>query len=193
MNPNRTAGKPIRMSLYSLTRVGGRGGGGKGGGMWRGKLLFQRMTLFVGNVSFTPFEEINSPTSYDFSTAIENISLCYHIMMLRFPNLTTSISCPIQNDNTFLIKYSISILQDMSWINYDSELKEGIASRSLMRLIGVLNFLSNTEWQHFFFDQVLLSYNHSISILQDVSWMNYDTKVRGDRFSLSYETCNSHH
>lgn len=116
MNPNRTAGKPIRMSLYSLTRVGGGegGGGGKGGGMWRGKLLFQRMTLLVGNVSFTPFEEINSPTSYDFSTAIENISLCYHIMMLRFPNLTTSISCPIQNDNTFLIKYSISILQDMS-------------------------------------------------------------------------------
>ena len=119
MNPNRTAGKPIRMSLYSLTRVGGGGGGeggggGKGGGMWRGKLLFQRMTLFVGNVSFTPFEEINSPTSYDFSTAIENISLCYHIMMLRFSNLTTSISSPIQNDNTFLIKYSISILQDMS-------------------------------------------------------------------------------
>ena len=117
MNPNRTAGKPIRMSLYSLTRVGGGGeggGGGKGGGIWRGKLLFQRMTLFVGNVSFTPFEEINSPTSYDFSTAIENISLCYHIMMLRFSNLTTSISCPIQNDNTFLIKYSISILQDMS-------------------------------------------------------------------------------
>ena len=25
MNPNRTAGKPIRMSLYSLTRVGGGG------------------------------------------------------------------------------------------------------------------------------------------------------------------------
>lgn len=112
MNPNRTAGKPIRMSLYSPTRVGG--GGGKGGGMWRGKLFLQRMTLLVGNVSFTPFEEINSPTSYDFSTAIENISLCYHIMMLRFSNLTTSISCPIQNDNTFLIKYSISILQDMS-------------------------------------------------------------------------------
>ena len=151
MNPNRTAGKPIRMSLYSLTRVGGGGGEEeKGCGMWRGKLLFQRMTLLVGNVSFTPFEEINSPTSYDFSTAIENISLCYHIMMLRFPNLTTSISCPIQNDNTFLIKYSISILQDMSWINYDNELKEGITSRSLMRLIGVLNFLSNTEWQHFF-------------------------------------------
>ena len=30
MNPNRTAGKPIRMSLYSLTRVGGGGGGGGG-------------------------------------------------------------------------------------------------------------------------------------------------------------------
>ena len=45
----------------------------------------------------------------------------------------------------------------------------------------------------FFFDQLLLSYNHSISILQDVSWMNYDTKVRWDRFSLSYETRNSHH
>lgn len=114
MNPNRTAGKPISMSPPPPIRMGGGGGGGKGGGMWRGKLLFQRMTLFVGNVSFTPFEEINSPTSYDFSTAIENISLCYHIMMLRFPNLTTSISCPIQNDNTFLIKYSISILQDMS-------------------------------------------------------------------------------
>lgn len=113
MNPNRTAGKPISMSPPPPYAWGG-GGGGKGGGMWRGKLLFQRMTLLVGNVSFTPFEEINSPTSYDFSTAIENISLCYHIMMLRFPNLTTSISCPIQNDNTFLIKYSISILQDMS-------------------------------------------------------------------------------
>lgn len=61
MNPNRTAGKPIRMSLYSLTRVGGGGGGGKGGVMWRGKLLFQRMTLLVGNVSFTPFEEIKFP------------------------------------------------------------------------------------------------------------------------------------
>lgn len=113
MNPNRTAGKPISMSPPPPYAWGG-GGGGKGGGMWRGKLLFQRMTLLVGNVSFTPFEEINSPTSYDFSTAIENISLCYHIMMLRFSNLTTSISCPIQNDNTFLIKYSISILQDMS-------------------------------------------------------------------------------
>lgn len=33
MNPNRTAGKPIRMSLYSLTRVGGGGGGG-GKGVW---------------------------------------------------------------------------------------------------------------------------------------------------------------
>ena len=34
MNPNRTAGKPIRMSLYSLTRGGGGGGGGgkRGGG-----------------------------------------------------------------------------------------------------------------------------------------------------------------
>lgn len=32
--------------------------------MWRGKLLFQRMTLFVGNVSFTPFEEIDSPTKH---------------------------------------------------------------------------------------------------------------------------------
>lgn len=127
MNPNRTAGKPI--SISPPIRMGG-GRRRKRGGMWRGKLLFQRMTLLVGNVSFTPFEEINSPTSYDFSTAIENISLCYHIMMLRFPNLTTSISCPIQNDNTFLIKYSISILQDMSWINYDNELKEGIASRS---------------------------------------------------------------
>lgn len=112
MNPNRTAGKPISMSPPPY--AWGGGGGRKGGGMWRGKLLFQRMTLLVGNVSFTPFEEINSPTSYDFSTAIENISLCYHIMMLRFSNLTTSISSPIQNDNTFLIKYSISILQDMS-------------------------------------------------------------------------------
>ena len=30
MNSNRTAGKPIRMSLYSLTRLGGGRGGGKG-------------------------------------------------------------------------------------------------------------------------------------------------------------------
>lgn len=63
MNPNRTAGKPIRMSLYSLTRVGGEEEE-KGCGMWRGKLLFQRMTLLVGNVSFTPFEEIDSPTKH---------------------------------------------------------------------------------------------------------------------------------
>ena len=114
MNPNRTAGKPISIFPPPHTHGGGGEEEEKGCGMWRGKLLFQRMTLLVGNVSFTPFEEINSPTSYDFSTAIENISLCYHIMMLRFSNLTTSISSPIQNDNTFLIKYSISILQDMS-------------------------------------------------------------------------------
>ena len=46
MNPNRTAGKPIRMSLYSLTRVGGgRGGGGgeeeKGVGCGEGNYSFK--------------------------------------------------------------------------------------------------------------------------------------------------------
>lgn len=103
MNPNRTAGKPIRMSLYSLTRLGGgggEGGGGKGGGMWRGKLLFQRMTLLVGNVSFTPFEEIDSPTK--------------HITLLSHYDVTFSKS-------------------------------------------HYINFLSNTERQHFF-DKILNFY-----------------------------------
>ena len=44
MNPNRTAGKPIRMSLYSLTRVGGGRGGGeeeKGVGCGEGSYSFK--------------------------------------------------------------------------------------------------------------------------------------------------------
>ena len=45
MNPNRTAGKPIRMSLYSLTRVGWGGEEGeeeeKGVGCGEGSYSFK--------------------------------------------------------------------------------------------------------------------------------------------------------